>query len=107
MRRLILPLVALLIGAGFVVVGFRASGNVANWALSRPPVAAIQPPQAARENVSVTINKGENARTIGEGRWGRLRYVRVVQRTMGDLWFQLTSREWSIRAGREVEVEST
>jgi UPF0755 protein len=46
-------------------IGYRASRNVAGWALPSAKAPAAEPTSSAAGTVSVMIGKGENARTIG------------------------------------------
>lgn len=65
MTARLISVVGLAVAILFGAIAYRASQNVNTWAL--PKVAAIpsQPPSAGGQTVTVVINKGENARSIG------------------------------------------
>lgn len=82
MTRFVLSLCALLVGAVFVLIGFQATRNVAGWALSSAGPRAVGTPPAAGDTVTVKIEKGENARSIG----AKLQKAGVVR---SGTWFRM------------------
>lgn len=65
-----------------VFVGYRASRNVADWALPSTKAAPAEPSAGGSGTTTVVIGKGENARTIG----GKLQSAGVVRSAA---WFRM------------------
>jgi len=60
-------LAGFLVAGVFVLVGWRAVRNVGGWALASPkPVAVGTPAAGSGQTITIKIDKGENARTIGD-----------------------------------------
>lgn len=65
MNLRLIPYLGLLLAAIFVVIGYRASRNVAGWALPATQKVPIDATASSPSTTTVVINKGENARSIG------------------------------------------
>jgi UPF0755 protein len=63
--RIALAFATLVVALGVLALGFRVSDGVRGWTLAGLPTA-LPTPTAGRDAVSITINKGETAKTIGQ-----------------------------------------
>ncbi len=72
-----------LVAGIFILVGWRAIQNVGGWALASPqPVAVGTPAAAGGQTITIKIEKGETARTIGD----KLQKAGVVRSAT---WFRM------------------
>jgi len=92
MVKRVLSAVALLLGAAFVAIGFMASRNVGSWALPRAQNTAVPTTAAGSQTTTVVINKGENARSIGN----KLQRAGVVR---SGTWFSMLAEVDGIQNG--------
>jgi UPF0755 protein len=82
--RLLLAFITLVVALVVAALGVWASGGVRGWTLAGLPTA--QPTPASAQNViAITINKGENAATIGD----KLQRAGVVRSAS---WFRLLAQ---------------
>ena len=63
--RIALAVATLIVALVVVAAGFRVSGGVRGWTLSGAPTA-LPTPAAGRDAITITIDKGSTAKTIGQ-----------------------------------------
>jgi UPF0755 protein len=78
----VIGLAGLLLAIGLAFVAFLAVRNVAGWALPNTRALPPEPTSAAVATVTIAVNKGENARSIGD----KLQQAGVVR---SGTWFRM------------------